>query len=206
MPPAELQFNYRDHDGKISILKPLCGQSGYLALSLFTIETLDQAEDHLIFAAVMDTGDSLDEEVARRLISLPGQVRHGIVPARTPIDLNEMTLKRQAEIQRTISERNACYFEAEAEKLDGWADDLKLRLEREIKEFDRRIKEVRKTAVASLTLEEKLAGQKQIKALESERGKRRRALFDAQDKIDQRRDKLIAEIEGKLQQKVNSQQ
>jgi adenine-specific DNA-methyltransferase len=69
-------------------------------------------------------------------------------------------------------------IEAEAEKLDGWADDLKLGLEREIKEFDRQIKEVRKRAVAALTLEEKLAGQKQIKALESERGKRRRARFD----------------------------
>jgi len=97
-------------------------------------------------------------------------------------------------------------IEAEAEKLDGWADDLKLGLEREIKEFDRQIKEVRKISVAALTLEEKLAGQKQIKALEAERSKRRRALFDAQDQIDQRRDKLIEEIEGKLQQKVNSQQ
>jgi hypothetical protein len=66
--------------------------------------------------------------------------------------------------------------------------------------------EVRKAALAALTLEEKLAGQKQIKALESERGKRRRALFDAQDQIDQRRDQLIAEIEGKLKQKVNSEQ
>ncbi len=91
-------------------------------------------------------------------------------------------------------------IEAEAEKLDGWADDLKLGLEREIKEFDRQIREVRKTSMAALTLEEKLAGQKQIKALESERGKRRRALFDAQEQIDQRRDKLIEEIEGKLQQ------
>jgi hypothetical protein len=66
--------------------------------------------------------------------------------------------------------------------------------------------EVRKAALAVLTLEEKLAGQKQIKALESERGKRRRALFDAQDQIDQRRDQLIAEIEGKLQQKIDSKQ
>lgn len=205
LPPAELQFNYSDHDGKISILKPLRGQTGYLSLSLFTIEALDQAEDHLIFSAVTDTENSLDEEVARRLISLPGQVGQGILPALSG-DLEVMTQKRQAEIRRTISERNASFFEAEAEKLDGWADDLKLGLEREIKEFDRQIKEVRKASVAALTLEEKLAEQKQIKALESERGKRRRALFDGQDEIDRRRDQLILEIEGKLQQKVSSQQ
>lgn len=40
-------------------------------------------------------------------------------------------------------------------------------------------------------------------ALEAERGKRRRALFDAQDEIDHRREQLIAEIEGKLQQRVS---
>jgi hypothetical protein len=59
--------------------------------------------------------------------------------------------------------------------------------------------------VAALTLEEKLAGQKQIKALDAERGKRRRALFDAQDEIDRRREQLIAEVEGKLQRKVCSE-
>jgi len=32
--------------------------------------------------------------------------------------------------------------------------------------------------------------------------KQRRALFDAQDDIDRRREQLIAEIEGKLQQKT----
>jgi hypothetical protein len=44
-------------------------------------------------------------------------------------------------------------------------------------------------------LEEKLAGQKQIKALDAERGKRRRAPLDAQDEIDRRRVQLTAEIE-----------
>jgi adenine-specific DNA-methyltransferase len=201
LPPTELQFNYSDHDGKISVLKPLRGQSGHLALSLFTIESLDQAEDHLIFSAVTDTGNSLDEEVARRLISLPGKVGQGILPTLFG-DLDGMTQKRQAEIQRTISERNARFFEAEAEKLDGWADDLKLGLEREIKDLDRQIKEARRAATMALTLEEKLIGQKQIKALESQRNEKRRSLFDAQDKVDKQREELITAIEGKLTQKI----
>lgn len=120
--------------------------------------------------------------------------------------LRKCTEERQDAIRRHISQRNAEFFEIEADKLDAWADDLKVGLEREIKEFDRQIKEARRAAVAALTLEEKLAGQKQIKAIEAERGKRRRALFDAQDEIDQRRERLINEIEGKLQQKVSSQQ
>jgi adenine-specific DNA-methyltransferase len=93
--------------------------------------------------------------------------------------LGEIIRQRQEGIQRTISQRNVAFFEAEAEKLDGWADDLKVGLEREIKELDRQIKEARRTATAALTLEEKLARQKQVKALESQRNAKRRALFDA---------------------------
>lgn len=174
-------------------------------VSLFTIEALDQAEDYLICTGVTDQGEVLEEEVIQRLFSLPGTVTQ---PVTTSIDHPTMRAReneRQETIRRQISKRNADFFELEVEKLDAWADDLKVGLEREIKEFDRQIKEARKAAVAALTLEEKLAGQKQIKAIEAERGKRRRALFDAQDEIDRRREQLIAEIEGKLQQKVSSQ-
>jgi adenine-specific DNA-methyltransferase len=114
--------------------------------------------------------------------------------------------QRQAAIQRGISERNARFFEAEAEKLDGWADDLKLGLEREIKELDRQIKEARRAATTALTLEEKLAGQKRIRALELQRNEKRRSLFDAQDEVERQRDQLIAGIEAKLSQKVQTEQ
>jgi len=50
---------------------------------------------------------------------------------------------------------------------------------------------------------EKLAREKEVKALESQRNAKRRALFDAQDDIDRRREQLIAEIERKLQQRVS---
>ncbi len=156
----------------------------------------------MIFAAVTDKGETVDEEVARRLLSLPGKTKQSSLcsPAN---DLQTITQRRQTEIQREISERNARFFGIETEKLDSWAEDLKVGLEREIKEIDRQIKEARRAATAALTLEEKLAGQKQIKALESQRNAKRRSLFDAQDEIDRRREQLIAEIEGKLQQQIS---
>jgi len=117
-----------------------------------------------------------------------------------------MLEQRQATLQRGISERNARFFEAEADKLDGWADDLKLGLERDIKELDRQIKEARRLATTALTLEEKLAGQKQIKALETQRNQKRRSLFDAQDEVERQRDQLIAGIEAKLSQKVQTEE
>ena len=110
--------------------------------------------------------------------------------------------QRQSEIQREVSQRNATFYEAEAAKLDGWADDLKVGLEREIKEFDRQLKETRRASVTALSLEEKLASQKQIKAIESQRNDKRRSLFEAQDEIDRQRENLITLIEGKLLQET----
>ncbi|MDQ3773573.1 MAG: hypothetical protein M3461_03950 [Pseudomonadota bacterium] len=74
-------------------------------------------------------------------------------------------------------------------------------LEREIKELDRQIREARRAAMTALTLEEKLTGQKQVKALEAQRNQKRRSLFDAQDHVDKQRDGLISQIEGKLAQR-----
>lgn len=206
LPPAEIHFDYSSHGGKITILEPLLRKTGWLTLSLFTVESFDQAEDHLIFAAVTDDGQPLDEEFATRLLTLPGreagQVALGLLPNDT---LEGLTQKRQSAIQHEISERNAQFFETEADKLDGWADDMKLGLERELKEIDRQIKEARRAATTALTLEEKLAGQKQIKALEAQRNQKRRSLFDAQDQVDKQREGLITLIEGKLTQTVKNE-
>lgn len=202
LPPAEIHFDYGQHDGKVTLLEPLIGKSGWLALSLFCVESLDQVEDHLIIAATTDNGQTLDEDVATRLLMLPGNLIGQAKPGSATTPLEVLTQQRQATIQRDISERNTGFFEAEADKLDGWADDLKVGLEREIKELDRQIKEARRAATTALSLEAKLAGQKQIKTLEAQRNQKRRSLFDAQDKVDQQREELIAQIEGKLQQQA----
>jgi adenine-specific DNA-methyltransferase len=204
LPIAEVEFRYADHDGKISILEPLQGKSGSLAVSMFTLESMDQAEDHLIFAACTDDETMLVEEQVRRLLTLPARTTDTLLDLPAPGKLDAFTAARQKAIQREVSERNALFYEAEAAKLDGWADDLKVGLEREIKEFDRQIKETRRASVTALTLEEKLESQKQIKAIESQRNGKRRSLFEAQDAIDLQREALIDKIEGKLQHSVES--
>jgi adenine-specific DNA-methyltransferase len=108
--------------------------------------------------------------------------------------------QRMGQITSQISARNLQFFQDEVNKLDGWAEDLKVGLEREIKELDRQIKEARRGATAALSLEEKLAGQKQVRTLEAQRSQKRRSLFDAQDEVDSRREELIEAIEGKLEQ------
>jgi len=199
LPVAEVTLEYSEHEGKVTLLQELVGQSGWLTVAAFAVNALDQSEDYILFAGVTDAERELDTETARRLMTLPGHAN--VTPNVTPNVTGLQDLSRlQDKIRQSISERNARFFEQEAAKLDGWADDLKLGLEREIKELDRQIKDARRAATSALTLEDKLEGQKQIRALEALRNQKRRSLFDAQDEVDKLRAQLISQIEGKLEQ------
>lgn len=200
---AELTFDLTSHEGRVSQIEPLKGQSGWLQAKLLTVEALGQSEDYLLLAGIADNGTVLSDEATSRMMTIGGDVGSQItLPGETADALFQFVADQKTDVRRVISVRNARFFEEEADKLDGWADDLKVGLEREIKEIDRQIKEARRAATAALTLEEKLAGQRAVKALETERNSKRRSLFDAQDKIDERRSELIASIEGRLEQNV----
>jgi hypothetical protein len=161
---------------------------------------LDQAEDHVLVTAVADSGEVIPSELARRFFAMNTAGVREVDPTVRPHTVLQLEVERmKALIRQDISERNAAVFEQEADKLDGWADDLKVALERDIKDLDRQIKDAKRAATVALTLEEKLAGQKQIKALEVHRNAKRKSLFEAQDAIDQRREELIAAIEARRQ-------
>jgi superfamily II DNA or RNA helicase len=199
LPPAEIELDYQRHAGKISVLDSLRGQRGWLRAECLTIESLDLAEDHIIVTAVDDCEQLLDDETSRRLLTLPARVLSLALGA-APATLEKVAAARREAIQAQISSRNAKFFDEEAEKLDDWADDKKLALSRAIKELDKQIKEARREARASGTLEEKLRLQKTIRTLESQRSDRRKAMEAAEDEIDRQRDTLITTTEAKLNQ------
>lgn len=199
LPAVELLFDYAQAPNRISLLEQLTTPQGWLQLSLLTVESPLQNEDYLLWSARADDGTELEEAIARRLLLLPARV--GNPASDCPEEIARRTQAQRVELLATISQRNADFFEAEIAKLEGWADDRKVALEREIKEYDRRIREARRAALAALSLEQKLEAQKEVKALEKERNGRRRALFDAQDEIDEQRDAIIAETEIRMGQK-----
>ena len=197
-PPATLKLEYAAYRQVISILKPLLGASGWIELSKLTVESLD-TEEFLIFAARTDSGQTLDEDICRKLMLLPAKVENP-----SPDPAPDLSSLRQAEIQgriKQVEERNGKFFDEEVLKLDRWSDDLKQGLEREIKELDKQIREARRMAVLAGSLQDKLEAQKSLKALETTRNRKRRELFDAQDAVDARRDEFIRRIEKHLCQR-----
>lgn len=205
LPPAKLLFDYGAHGTQISTLKHYRGMSGWLAVSLVSVEALGSLEERLVVAAVTDEGSQLAEDDPSKILRLPATVASTSDGDQPAAALAADLQNRQMSILREINQRNLGYFEQEVQKLDAWADDLKLGIEQEIKEIDRQIKEVRRTAASSATLEEKLSWQKKQRELESTRTKLRRELFNKQDEIEAQRNDIIGQLEGRLKQQVNEQ-
>jgi len=171
-------------------------------VELVSVEALGSEEQHLVVSAVTDDGTVLAEDDPVKLLRLPAIAQDAGLfdPEGTPLqaDVNSRKLK----LLRDISQRNLGYFEQEVQKLDAWADDLKLGLEQEIKGIDTEIKEVRRIAAVAATLEEKLTRQKRQRELEGKRSQLRRDLFARQDQVEAQRNNVISELEARLQQQV----
>lgn len=199
---ARLVFDYAAYDSKISTLEAYRGKAGWLTVKLVTVETLGNREEHLLVAASTTDGGLLAEEDPEKLLRLPATTQAASLFNAPDATLLADVEARKTALLRDVNERNLGYFEQEVEKLDAWADDLKLGLEQEIKEIDREIKEVRRTAATSPTLEEKLSWQKKQRELEGKRSKIRRELFARQDEVEAQRNDLIAQLEVQLKQQV----
>jgi superfamily II DNA/RNA helicase len=198
---AKLVFDYTAHGQKISTLEPYRGKTGWLTVTLVEVRALSESEQHLLVAASTTEGVALAEDDPVKLLRLPATQEAGGWLS-TDSTLQADVEARKAVLLREINQRNLGYFDQEVQKLDAWADDLKLGLEQEIKEIDREIKEVRRTAATAPTLEEKLSWQKKQRELEGKRGKLRRDLFARQDKVEEQRNGLISQLEDQLQQQV----
>ena len=203
LPRQELAFHYATTPKKITILESFVNKTGWLSVANLTISSFE-TEDHILFCGLCDDGTELDEEICRRLFSLPATTK--------PLDLlmndesrallSQIAQARGMGILQETATRNAGFFDTEMGKLEKWAEDIKSSLEIELKELDKEIK-FRKTEAKKIpNLEEKVGAQRQIKELEKKRNTLRMNLYQAQDEVDVRKEKLIEDIEARLQQKL----
>jgi ERCC4-related helicase len=228
--PVKLHLKYEAYGSKVSVIEQLIGQSGIAVVEILTVDSLGTVEDYLLMAGLANDS-SLEPDVVDKLFSIPGTATPIALNINKPLQSNsmpEIDLAQQsslnfeqahiampqkvrdslalqrANVLGSLEQRNLNLFNQESEKLDAWADDLKVGLEREIKELDKAIKEARTRSKSAATLAEKLDFQKQQRNLEAERDKKRRELFAKQDEIQKKRDALIDELEGQLQQRIVS--
>lgn len=206
LPLHEVVFNYTHTPVKVAMLENYLGRCGWLRIDKYTIEA-SETEDYLLTACYTDDGQLIPSDVAERLFSLNAQEGRRVQMGEDMSKQLQQHIQQQKErVKEENHRRNQEFFETEIEKLNLWADDVKIGLEREIGDLDAEIK-LRKSEARKLTrLEEKIEAQRQVKDLEKRRSEKRRNLFEAQDEVDAKKDKLFDEVEQALRQKKTSEE
>lgn len=199
---ACVEFDYTQTEGRTKLLEDLVGQGGVMQVEKISIDSFEQ-EDHLVVACQTESGDWVYPEIAEKMLMLPA---HMLSPAHIEesigVCLSDRVEEMNQEILSSSSDRNNRFFDEEMEKLDSWADDMKLALEREISDLDQEIRLRKSEAKKISRLEEKVKAQRAIKDLERKRVEKRRNLYITQDEIDEKKEALLNKIEKMLKQKV----
>lgn len=199
-----LTFDYSNTPTKVTALEKFIGKSGWLQVNHLEINSFEY-EDYIISAAISEDDEIIESELAQRFFSIQATENDFIdVPDQIKETLKELILKETDQVVFKNATRNQEFFDVEMDKLDQWADDMKLSLDKEIKDLDAEIKLRKSEAKKMLQLDAKVKAQRTIKDLEKKRSEKRQHLYEAQDLIDERKETLLDEIERRLKQQQKS--
>ena len=201
-PPAELTFDITGHGARILAVEQLKGRSGWLTLQHLHIDSFD-SEEYLLFSAVDDQGNNLDQETCEKFFNCTG-------PVSGQVEVPESVQKRlkadgerhvKAAIARNLEENNRHFAEAR-DQLDKWAEDMELAAQKDLDDVKRQIRERQRRSRQAPTVAEQHALQEEIAGLERKKRTLRKRIFDIEDEISNKRDQLIEALERRMQQKT----
>lgn len=199
-PVADLHFDITSHRTRIAAVEELKGKTGLLALQLLRIESFEP-EEHLLFSALDGSGKAVDPETCERLFRCQADVAPY---ANEADDLHQrLTADAQRHAEAAIArslETNSELFHRERERLEKWADDMVLAVEKELQDTKNLIRQKERSARQANTTEEQLALQNLIRELEKKKRRQRQRIFDTEDAIKDKRDEMIGKLESRLSQ------
>lgn len=201
-PSAEVLFDITHHPTRISLIEQLKGKQGWLKLDLLAVNSLD-TEEYLLFTAIDESGNNLDQETCEKLMLCQGSV------SGTARDSSDIEQRLQADGERFVDatltknlEENNKHFAEARDQLEKWAEDMVKSVEQELDSVKRQILEKQRLARQSTTMQEQHDLQEDIAKLEKKKRKMREKLFNTEDQIAEKRDKLIDALSHRLKQKT----
>jgi hypothetical protein len=201
-PAAAVRFDVSNHPAKISLVEGIKGKSGWLVLQRLAIESFER-EEYLLFSAFDDGGQALDQETCEKLFNCDGAVGESLT---VPSDVEERLIAEtdrhsMATVSKSL-ERNSRHFSEAREQLEKWADDMVLAAERELRDTKEQIKVLNRQCRQAATMQEQHGLQDKIRKMETKKRRLRQRIFDVEDDITTKRDKLIDELEKRMQQRT----
>lgn len=203
-PAAKVSFDISGHPAKISVVDDLKGKSGWLILQQLAIQSFER-EEHLLFSACTDDGKSLDQETCQKLFHCRGNVLEEIdVPKG---EKKRLAADAERHAKATINkslERNSQHFSEAREQLENWAEDMVLAAEKELRDTKEQIKTLNRQARQAATVQEQHEVQEKVRNLEKKKRRQRQQIFDVEDEIAGKRDRLIDALEKRMQQRTSN--
>lgn len=199
-------FDITGHPTRIAVVEDLKGKSGVLRLDRLNIRSFDK-DEYLLFAAVADDGEELDQETCEKLFDCTAHkdVSVETSPGNAKGLLDRAMKQRTANAIEETETRNQRHFNEEREKLDKWVRDVEIAAEKELKDTKARIREFQREANRTTDMDEQLKLQERIRDLEKKKRKFRRDIFDIQDEAEEKRDQLIDNLRKRMEQESSSE-
>lgn len=203
LPVAQLQFLYSGYP-HVAILQGHIGQSGWLRMELLELGYAEEKEAQLLFAAVTDSGQTLDADQCRALFqhletrSIADRIAPP--PAEVADALYLLLTQEETEEMRSNEDWLKQFFDREQSKLERWADDRRASLRAELKDLETSIKQQKAEARKMLQLQAKVDAQRSIKGLESKLAERKFNQFETEKDIEIKKDKFLDDIENRIRQ------
>ena len=201
LPTAKIVFNLSGYTGNISILNELKGKTGWLSVTLITNESFETSE-HILCYGLTDENIHLSDEQVKRILNLP-VTNFMTEDFKYKLRQKEETEKLIIEkLSVKIAKENSNYLNLETKKLNKWAEDRVNAAEAAIKETKDKIRELNRVSIKTENPTEQLKIQEKLQELSRLKKKQRQEIFNAEDEINEARDRMIEEIQKRLQQKM----
>ena len=182
----------------------LHGESGWLVLSSLNVSSFEEEQYH-IFTAITDSGRTLTQDDAERLM-LNGGVETDV--AAIPADVKEKLQKNIAQRSKAklndIDSRNLNYFRQEENRIYQWERDCIDGLEAELTIVKRSTLQAERDARNATSVHEKLELERKIDELKRKKRRLRNELEDKEDEVGEQRRRMIAELERRMIQSTES--
>ncbi len=182
----------------------LHGESGWLVLSSLSVSSFEEEQYH-IFTAITDSGRTLTQDDAERLM-LNGGMETDV--ASIPSDVKDKLQKDIAQRSKAklndIDSRNLNYFRQEENRIYQWERDCIDGLEAELTIVKRSTLQAERDARNATSVHEKLELERKIDELKRKKRRLRNELEDKEDEIGEQRRRMIAELERRMIQSTES--
>lgn len=202
--PSTIRFDVSGHDRKVSMLTPLVGRCGWMRLDKLTLES-DEREEFLLFSAVADDGENVDQEQMQRLMDVAGRcagdaVMDGTVGARLEADAQRL---REATTSKALEATNGRFRQAESQ-VNQWVEDRIAAADADLERLKREILGARRQTELAETIQARDSAQARLAELERKRKRLRKEYFELEDEVERKRDELIAALRRQVAQRSES--